>query len=847
MKITHCQIAHLTNPLGYELGKAQVSYLVEMAEGSRQCAARIRVAKDAQMKQIIYDSGKSDKISPLGFALPVQPEPRTRYWWQMEAETDAGDCALSEVQWFESGKMQENWQAKWITCDSSVKRHPIFAKKLELKKTVKQARLYITALGLYEAYLNGERIGDEYLTPYCNNYHQWLQVQTYDITSQLQKGGELKIWLGNGWYKGRFCFVDYDRNAPGHYGNEWALLAETHVIYEDGTEDVFGTDESWNVRRGPIVDSNLYDGEIWDATLEDTQPEPAVLYAGKVPPLKDRLSVPVRIQQEIRPVEKIITPKGEQVLDIGQNQAGIFSLRVHEPRGKTVKIRVGEIMQEGCFYRENLRSALAEYTYISDGREHVIIPHFTFYGYRYVCIEGVDNVNPDDFRALVLHSDLPETGSLTTGNQLINKLIQNVGWGMLGNFIDVPTDCPQRDERMGWTGDAQVFSATACFYRDCYAFYRKFLCDMKTEQMERGGAVPVVIPRFQLDEPDSSAVWGDAACIMPWNLYRYYGDKTILEECFENMTMWVDYITRTDGDNHAWRTHFHYGDWLGLDNPNPDEITLGGTDNAFIADVYHYQSAVLAAKAARVLGKMEEAAKYDALTERLRQEIRDEYFTPTGRLAVETQTAHVLALAYDLTPDRERTRAGLRRQFERSGNRLRTGFTGTPLLCPVLSDNGMDDLGYQVLLREDFPGWLYQVKLGATTIWERWNSLLPDGTISSTGMNSFNHYAYGSIAEWIWRRCAGLQPIESAPGFTHVKISPKPHRAIGKVEAQYQSASGLWKIAWEIEGDDLTLRFTVPFGCTAEVELPDAPDGMNYGTVDCGTHEVRYTPTKILG
>ncbi len=846
MKISHCQMMHLTNPMGYDLGAKSITYLIEAAEGEKQVSARIRVALDQAMTKIVYDSGERADISPLGFQLPVELAPRTRYFWQVEAETDAGDRGVSDVNWFETGKMDEEWTAKWITCDSTVKRHPIFASDLKLEKHVKQARLYITALGLYEAYLNGERVGDEYLTPYCNNYHQWLQVQTYDVTDDLNKGGRLEVWLGNGWYKGRFCFVNHDHDAPGHYGSEWGLLAEVRVTYDDGTEAVFGTDESWNVRRGPITFSNLYDGEVWDATLTDSEREAVALFAGEVAPLKDRLSVPVRVQKELKPIEKIITPKNEQVLDLGQNQAGIFSFRVHEPKGKTVKLRVGEVMQEGCFYRENLRSALAEYTFISDGSEHVIKPHFAFYGYRYVCIEGVENVNPDDFTALVLHSDLDEAGHITTGHELINKLLSNVGWGMLGNFIDVPTDCPQRDERMGWTGDAQVFSPTACFYRDCYAFYRKFLYDMKTEQDEVGGAVPVVIPRFQLHKPDSSTVWGDAACIMPWNLYRFYGDKAILEQCFDGMKMWVDYITRTDGDNHGWRTHFHYGDWLGLDNPNPDEITLGGTDNGFIADVYYRYSATLVAKAARVLGKTEEAEQYDQLADDLLKMIREEYFTATGRLAVETQTAHVLALAYGLYTDLERTREGLRRQFERSGNRLRTGFTGTPLLCPVFSENGMDDLAYEVLLREDFPGWLYQIKLGATTVWERWNSLLPDGTISSTGMNSFNHYAYGSIAEWIWRRCAGLQPVESAPGFTHVKICPMPHRAIGKVDAAYQSASGLWKIFWEIEGEDLTLRFTVPFGCTAEVELPDAPEGMNYGTVGSGIYEVRYTPAKIL-
>ena len=502
MKIINCQMAHLTNPMGYDLGTPTVSWQVENAQGEKLDCARIRVATNAEMTDVVYDSGERCDVSPLGFQLPCALVPRTRYWWQAEAVTDEGDRGVSEAAWFETGKMNEAWTAKWITCDSSVKRHPIFEKELKIDKPVRNARLYMTSLGLYEAYLNGRRVGEEYLTPYCNNFHQWLQVQTYDVTESLNQGGKMEVWLGNGWYKGRFCWVDYERNAPGHYGNEWGLLAEIRVTYEDGTEAVFGTDETWKVRRGPIQDSNLYDGEIWDATLPDTEAEPVSLFTGNVPPLHDRLSVPVRIQQELKPVEKIITPKGEQVLDIGQNQAGIFRFRVHEPKGKKIRLRVGEILQEGCFYRENLRSALAEYNFISNGEPFVIQPRFTFYGYRYVCVEGVENVDPADFTALVLHSDLPPAGEMITGNELINKLLANVGWGMLGNFIDVPTDCPQRDERMGWTGDAQVFSPTACFYRDCYAFYRKYLYDMKTEQEETGGAVPVVIPRsFPAGQP----------------------------------------------------------------------------------------------------------------------------------------------------------------------------------------------------------------------------------------------------------------------------------------------------------------------------------------------------------
>ncbi len=825
MKITECRVCHLENPLGYRIGKPVFSWLVEGAKGSRQASARVRVSESPRFSSFLLDTGFSNKIDPLAFEADLPLKPRTRYYWDASVRTDLGEEASSDTNWFETGKRNEPWAAQWITCDSETTRHPIFYKDIRPKKPVKEARLYLCGLGLYEAYLNGEKISDERLTPYSTDYHRWVQSQTYDVTGQLSKGGRLEVLLGNGWYKGRFGFAKPKNGKEGYYGSSWALIAELRLKYQDGTEDVIGTDRSWMVRRSRIFFSGLYDGEKLDATLPETRPVPADLCRETPPMPEDRLSTPVRARETLKPEKLIRTPAGETVLDLGQNMAGVFRLSVQVPKGQKVHLQFGEILQGGNFYRENLRSAKAEYVFLSDGKRHILEPHFTYYGYRYCKVEGIPDLKKEDFTGIALYSEIPETGRLRTGNSLVNRLIRNTEWGQKSNFIDVPTDCPQRDERMGWTGDAQVFSPTACFLRDCYAFYRKYLHDMGEEQKENGGMVPNTVPAA--GNEGCSAVWGDAACIIPWNVYRFYGDRQILEESYAGMKAWVDYITRVDGGSHRWRTVFHFGDWLALDNPDPNEKTLGGTDNGLIADTYYRYSAMLTARAARVLGKTEDEKRYDALSDRILSGLRDEYFSKTGRCCVQTQTALVLALRYGLTPDRARTRADLQKLFRSTKNKLRTGFVGTPLLCNVLSAEGMDTIAYHLLLNEEYPGWLYEVNLGATTIWERWNSLLPDGRISSTGMNSLNHYAYGSIVEWIWRRCAGLEPLESAPGFRCVRLRPMPEWHLRHLEAEYHSASGVWRSSWNMPDEShVELRFSVPFGCRAEAELPCAPESL---------------------
>jgi len=811
------------------------SWCVEETDAKAQAAARIRVfTGDA----VVADTGWAN-LDSIAAPVPIELRPRTRYAWTVSVRADNGDEADSESNWFETAKMEESWQAQWIGCDDEEPRHPVFGKMITPAKAVRTARLYICGLGLYEVCYNGEKIGAEFLTPYCNNYNAWLQYQTYDLTELLSGtggSGKLSVILGNGWYKGRFCF---DRSEKSYYGDSWKLIAELHIQYEDGSEEVIGTDESWQVTRSNTLFSNIYDGEQRDDTLLEVEPVAVVLAEAPKALLVARLSTPVTVQEEMEGKKLIHTPAGEMVVDVGQNMAGGFRLKVDEPAGTKIHIQFGEILQDGNFYRGNLRTAKAEYVYISDGKPHTLQPQFTYYGYRYAKVEGVSNLKESDFTALVYYSSLPQAGYLTTGNTLVNQLISNAEWGQKGNFIDVPTDCPQRDERMGWTGDAQVFSGTACYQRDSYAFFAKYLHDIAMEQKENKGAVPDVIPSF--GKNSCSAAWGDAACIIPWNLYQFYGDKTILEQQYESMCAWVNYMNQVDGEDNGWRRHTHYGDWLALDAIRP-ENWRGGTDVGMVAGTQFRHSVLLLAKTARVLEKEEDAARYEQLADRLLKEIREEYFTPSGRCAVPTQTGLLLALQDETAPDPARAADMLAAILRENEGKLQTGFVGTPLLCPTLMAVGYEDLAFDLLLNEDYPGWLYAVRLGATTIWERWNSVGPDGKIAENGMNSLNHYAYGSIVEWIYRDVAGLATAE--PGFRKAKLAPHLNADLGKVEAAYLSAAGTWNVGWEIlENGDVRYHCTVPFGCTAELSLPYG--GGDY-ELAAGIFSHTYTPNRAL-
>lgn len=831
MRITNCKTNRLENPLGYALPDVRFSWTVEQAKGKHQTAARIVVKRGSEIEA---DTGWA-QLDSLAAPVDIALRPRTRYTWTVSVRTDAGEEAESEENRFETAKMEEPWAAQWIGCDGEP-RHPVFIKDIAPKKPVAAARLYVCGLGLYEAYWNGEKIGGEYLTPYCSAYDRWVQYQTYDVTEQLRSAGTLSVLLGNGWYKGRFGF---DRRETPYYGNSWKLIAELRLAYDDGTEEVIGTDGTWKVRRSNLTFSNLYDGERRDDTLPPLPDEAARAVPPPAGALTARHSTPVTVRETLAVKELLCTPAGETVLDLGQNLTGIFRLRVRVPKGKTVRLQFGEILQGGNFYRENLRTAKAEYVCVSDGKEHVLSPHFTFYGYRYVRVEGVPDLKPEDFTALALYSEIPQTGRLATGNKLVNRLVSNIEWGQKGNFLDVPTDCPQHDERMGWTGDAQVFAPTACYQRDCRAFFAKYLYDLAQEQSARGGEVPNVVPAF--GQTGSSAAWGDAACVIPWTLYEFYGDAAILSRQYTSMRAWVEFIRGVDKEDHGWRRHFHFGDWLALDAPAPDEVR-GGTDVGLVADAMYLQSVRLTARAARVLQKEEDAARYESLAERILNGIRCEFFTPTGRCAVPTQTALLLSLRHGLGTDPARTAADLTALLQKNGGRLQTGFVGTPLLCGQLTAIGQEDAAFELLLNEDYPGWLYAVKLGATTVWERWNSVDETGKIAENGMNSLNHYAYGSIAAWLYADVAGLRP--AAPGFRRVELRPHVSARLGHFSAEYRSAAGTWKSAWQVlENGDISYTCTVPFGCTARLTLPC---GGGSHELTAGEFQKTYTPDRAL-
>lgn len=831
MKITRMKVNHLTNPLGFRMDRPTFSW-VAVSDGLMPVSARVEIAADADFSHILFDSGESAEISGRGYTPDFCPEPKTRYFWRVTVTADNGDSATSDSAWFETAMSPESWQAEWITPSFDKEKSPIFQKTFTADGNG-TARLTICGLGVYEAYLNGKKLGEEYLLPGFHAYDFWQQYQTFDLDGLLKPGENvLSVLIGNGWYKGRFGFTG---NEGERYGNRFLLIAQV----EESGKVLAATDDSWKCAVSPLGENNIYDGEFYDGSMDvagwnvpggENSWDNAKLAGMDKKQLSPRLSPPI-LGQETFPVKEVIhTPAGETVFDFGQEVTGWVEFVNRAPKGTRLTIRHGEILQEGNFYTDNLRSAKATYTYISSGKEEVIRPHTTYFGFRYIKVEGFENPNPADFTARVIHSELERIGSVKTSNEKVNRLFLNALWGQKGNFLDVPTDCPQRDERMGWTGDAQAFCGTASFNMDTAAFYAKYLHDMMLEQEAQDGAVPHVVPVIKKDGTpllgSSSCAWADAAAIVPWTSYVYTGDKELLKEEYPAMKMWADWLCREDennGNKRLWMTGFHFADWLSLDNYKDPKSCLGGTDCYYIASAFYAYSTRLTAKAAAVLGYEEDAAFYSRRSEEVREAFVREFFTPTGRCSMNTQTAYVVALYMDLVPQEMRPRLiqELKRLLEENNHHLTTGFVGTSYLCQVLSACGLSEESYHLLFNEDYPSWLYEVNMGATTIWERWNSVLPDGSISDTGMNSLNHYTYGSIVEWMYRYMGGIQPLEDAPGFAAVKLTPCPGDGLDWAEVTYESASGRYESRWEKAGDgQISYTFVIPFGCVAKLTLP---------------------------
>lgn len=853
MEISRLRANHIKNPVGYELGRPVLSWVVSESTGKRQKAARVRLAEDPAMERVVFDSGPDAGISSIAYQIPdfVELLPDTRYYWDVAVEADNGDFGVSEPAFFETPAVMPSLSGEMITGPANLEVCEFFH-TVAVDGPVRRARVYVTALGVFELRLNGEKVGEEYLTPYSNDYDSWQQVITFDVTEQLCQGeNEISAIVAPGWYSGYFGFDGKNKI----YGDRLGLFLHLDIVMEDGGVQTLATDTSWKVRPCSVRYAEIYHGEVYDPGYQADGVFDTVALPYDKAKLSPRRSLPVVVKERLSPKRILHTPKGETVIDLGQNMAGWVSFVCREPKGTTIRIQYGEVLQNDCFYRENLRSARAEFTYISDGVERVVRPHLTYYGFRYAKIEGLTKEPTiEDFRGEAIWSDMDAAGWVETSNPLVNRLFLNALWGQRGNFVDVPSDCPQRDERMGWTGDAQVFCGTACFNMDTYAFYSKYGYDMLREQEKYDGCVPMVIPSFHMG-PGGSAAWADAATVIPWTVYLHSGDKAILAQQYPSMKGWLEYIHRQDeqtGNRGLWQTGFHFGDWLALDGEDPTFPT-GATEQFYVASAYYYLSASLTAKAARVLGYNGDAEEYERLTDKIKAAMRAEYFTENGRLAVPTQCGYAIALAFGFCPEefKARVAADLNAKLEKDHGKLKTGFVGTPCLCKVLSEYGYNEMAYTLLLNEDCPGWLYPVRMGATTIWERWNSILPDGAINPEGMNSLNHYSYGSIVEWMYRHMGGINPVEDAPGFAEVLWSPKPDYRMSSARVRCDTPVGAYESGWRIEGERLHFTLTVPFGGRARAVLPHAPAGgvtcngapMERTELEAGTYEISYVPT----
>ena len=792
---------------------------------------------------IVWDSGKKEtEDSVLITYGGKELLPERKYDVLVEIEDNHGDTAQGSMQ-FETGIFDiHTFQANMITHDfpKDEKACPIFYRDFQLKKPVKAAKIYATAHGVYELNLNGKKVGEDRMTPGWTSYHHRLQYQIYDISKMLENDNLIEMTVGNGWYKGILGFTC----QPDNYGDRVGAFAEIHITYTDGSHEIIATDENWKVKTGAIKYSEIYMGETIDTEDQNVREGKVVLKEFDKAVLTAQENEPVQITERIPAKEIIVTPKGEHLVDFGQNITGLAEIKVYGKKGQKIVVRHAETLdKDGNFYPDTLRQAKSIDTYICDGTDQTFLPHFTFHGFRYICVEGMEEMRKEQFTACVIHSDMEKTGDFSCSNRKVNQLQSNIAWGQRDNFLDIPTDCPQRDERLGWTGDAQIFSWTASFNRNTALFFSKWMRDVAAESsLEKG--VPHVVPDI-LGQYSSSA-WSDVVVIVPWVVYQVYGDKRILEENWKCMHEWVDYIRNHCGENLLWQSGFQYGDWLALDKEESADRT-GATDKYMIANAYYLYVTDLVRKTAEVLGKRTEEKQYASLYNRTMEAFREEYYTSTGRIVSETQTGAILSLYFNLAreKDRDRILQTLLTNIENHKNHLATGFVGTPYICHTLSENGAHDMATALFMKEDYPSWLYAVNKGATTVWERWDSIKSDGSFDESGMNSLNHYAYGSIGDWMYRKVAGVSQLQ--PGYKKFQVKPMFVKGIEEAGIEFESVYGKIESRWSCKNGKIHLKVTVPPNTTAVIYLPEKNENEGRIEVGSGRYEYEYeTDTNLV-
>ncbi|MES2647292.1 MAG: family 78 glycoside hydrolase catalytic domain [Bacteroidota bacterium] len=835
VKVQALLTENAVNPIGIGAAKPNFSWqLLSNNRNTMQTAYEVAVFDG---KSTLWNSGKVNSDQSIQVAYAGQAlQSDKKYNWKVRVwDNNSKASAWSAPAFFQTALlMPGDWKAKWIEAgfaeDASTRPAILLRDDFNVEKQIASATLYVTAHGMYEVQINGSRVGDAYLSPGWTSYIKRLQYQVYDVTSLLNKGeNAIGAMVGNGWYRGFLAWND-NKNI---YGSKLGLLAQINIRYTNGETAIVTSDESWKSAVSPVKSVEIYHGEMYDARDEKMGWSGAGFNSNQWSPVavatydnKNLLATenePIRKHETFKAGKLITTPSGEKVLDFGQNLVGWVVVKATGKAGDKITLKHAEVLdKKGNFYTENLRAAKATATYILKGGEaETFEPHFTFYGFRYIKVEDYPGtIDPENFTAVALYSDMKPTGTFTSSNAMINQLQHNIQWGQRGNFLDVPTDCPQRDERLGWTGDAQAFSRTAAFNFGVQNFFSKWMKDVSADQ-QPNGSVPFVVPNVLGPGSGASTGWADAATIIPWNMYLAYGDKKILETQYESMKAWVKYMTDSSKNN-LWNRGFHFGDWLFYRPFDDNDGNSAVTDKYLIAQCFYANSVQLMINSAKVLKMPADEAMYTALLEKVKAAFLQEYVTPNGRLVSGTQTAYVLALNFDMLPENLRKQAAekLADNVGRYNNHLTTGFLGTPYLCHVLTRFGYNDLAYKLLLQEDYPSWLYPVKMGATTIWERWDGQKPDSSFQTPGMNSFNHYAYGAIGDWMYRIMTGLDTYEDGVGYKHIKIQPHIGGGFTHAAASLQTNYGTVSSGWKLENDKVLVDVTIPANTKATVFLP---------------------------
>lgn len=777
------------------------------------------IVRDEQNKAA-YNSGKTHSADSAYVPVNMSLKPMTDYTVEVTSWDNHGNKAQGTTS-FSSGKVNSDWKGKWITpSESYTYKSPdsLFRKTFTVRKPVKKAVLFSTALGCYVPFLNGKRAAKDYFAPGYTQYDKRLQYNTYNITDQIRQGVNTLITeVAPGWYSGRVALIV----GGNSYGKSRALLEELHLLYADGTEDVIATDDSWETSsNGPRRFTSFFDGETYDANYSITQGpwKPVSLYRGKKPNIVENTGSPVRKGAVLQ-----ARNLGNGIYDFGKNFAGIIHVKMKAPAGKKVHITHAELLQDGKMYTKNLTFAKAEVNYTTRAGEQEYEPLFTYMGFRYAQIEPESGVEIEDVYGTELYSEMEKIGSFETSDPRINQLQKNIENSQKSNFVDIPTDCPQRGERAGWTGDISIFAPTGAYNFNIDRILTKWMTDVR-ESQQRNGAQSFIIPSppkiAVMTHSDQDSVWGDAVLYVPWALYESTGNTNILSDNYDAMKKWVDYslrLSRLGKQPYIWDNGIHFGDWLA-----PDTDTVGGMKRAkYTSTSYLANSSQVLSRIAAILGKDSDAKKYQEENQKVKDAYQKYLVKEDGHLKEDFQSAYVLALAFNMLTDTKRPLAlsDLVKNIEKNGNHLTTGFVGTPYLLSVLSDNGRKDKAYDLLFQDTEPSWLYEVKSGATSVWEKWNAINEDGTFNSDANASLNHYSYGCVGNWMYQNAAGIQPLSA--GYKKIRIAPLMDKRLSHVKSSHKTPYGTVSVDWNRSGSHFQMTVQVPCNTRAEIVMPN--------------------------